>query len=533
MAKACPTLLLSYIRHLAGTGDTTELSDRDLVQKFADERDEAAFASLVRRHGPMVLGVCRRVLGNEHDAEDAFQAVFLVLSRKAASLRWKETVGPWLFGVAHRLALRARQQLQSRRKREALAGERRPGDVVAELTVREAQAVLDEEFARLPERERAPLVLCYLQGMTRDEAAERLGCPLGTLKSRLQRARALLQKRLQSRGLAFSAALATLFLTGSPAAAIPSAVMTATVRASLAYASGSASGTLIGPNAAALADWFIRSTLTGKIMVAGFGLLLAAAFVGLALAPAWMGSQGRPKAPLDPVVAQIREKPHLSDARPLEMKEPKKTGDVPNLADPSEEVRTVKAEPPLSPVRFLNLQPHANQKLKARFAAMEGNDLTDLPLGEQILAGVKFNIEEGLIHLRGRGTPYPEKAVGIKVNGKFSRLNVLHATQWDSDKADCLVGYYAVNYEGGHQAKIPMVFCKDVANWWTTCRGPGGAKIAWKGKNVAAAKTQGANLQLYVSMWTNPEPARRVVSIDFVSTNSDVAPFCVAMTVED
>src|SRR5262245_24476356 len=207
--------LLGYVRGLGETPLTRERPDRELVERFAGQRDEAAFAALVRRHGPTVLGVCRRVLGHEQDAEDVFQAVFLVLSRKAGALRRKEAVGPWLFGVAHRLALRARQEARLRREHEGRAREGPPSDPPSELTVREAQAVVDEELARLPERERGPLVLCYLEGLTRDEAARRLCCPLGTLKDRLERGRAVLQKRLVRRGLALAAVGSTLLLPGT------------------------------------------------------------------------------------------------------------------------------------------------------------------------------------------------------------------------------------------------------------------------------------------------------------------------------
>src|SRR5262249_1330860 len=194
----------------------------------AEQRDEEAFAALVRRHGATVLGVCRRVLGHEQDAEDVFQAVFLVLSRKAGTLRRKEAVGPWLFGVAYRLALAARQEARERCEREGRVRARPGGDPLAELTVREAQAVLDEELSRLSERDRGPLVLCYLEGLTRDEAARRLGCPLGTLKSRLERGRAILEKRLARRGLGVAAGLPTVALARDSASAMPPALAVAT-----------------------------------------------------------------------------------------------------------------------------------------------------------------------------------------------------------------------------------------------------------------------------------------------------------------
>jgi RNA polymerase sigma factor (sigma-70 family) len=267
MTNVTSTRLLRHIRHIAESGEASELSDQELVRRFADGRNEAAFAALVRRHGAMVLAVCRRVLGHQQDAEDIFQAVFLVLSRKAGALRCHQAVGSWLFAVAHRLALRARQQRQNRREREARISEKPVDDVLADLTIREAHSVLDEELARLTERDRAPLVLCYLQGLTRDEAAQRLGCPVGTLKSRLERARALLQKRLTRRGLALNTVLATLLLTNTGAFALSTDLLSATVKAGLAYGGGSVRG-LVGLQAAAAADGFLKTAFLGKIKLA-------------------------------------------------------------------------------------------------------------------------------------------------------------------------------------------------------------------------------------------------------------------------
>jgi RNA polymerase sigma factor (sigma-70 family) len=267
--------LLGYIRGLTGTRLSGELPDRELVRRFADLRDEAAFAALVGRHGGMVLGVCRRVLGNEDDAEDAFQATFLVLSRKAATLVNKDAVGPWLFGVAHRLALKARQQTR-RLPSEDRTPMRHSTDPLDELTVREAQAVLDEELSRLPERERGPLVLCYLEGMTQDEAARRLGCPLGTLKDRLVRGRAALHKRLAQRGLRLTAVVSTLLLAGKSTAA-PSQLQALTVKAATAFAAGSGAAGVIGPEAAALAAEVLKPALCGKLRM---GIVVLGLMVG-------------------------------------------------------------------------------------------------------------------------------------------------------------------------------------------------------------------------------------------------------------
>jgi RNA polymerase sigma factor (sigma-70 family) len=276
MSNRLSAVLVRGIRGLAESlgGDS---SDRELVERFTAGRDNGAFAVLVERHGAMVLGVCRRVLGNEHDAEDVFQAVFLVLSRKAGTLRRKEAVGPWLFGVARRLSLKARQS-RERRDRAVRIPEPIPGDPLDELTVRDARAVLDEELARLPARERGPLVLCYLEGLTRDEAAARLGCPLGTLKSRMERGRAILEKRLARRGLGLAAMLPTLVLTRDFASAVSTTLQSVTVESAMAFA-GRVPGRAVSPAITALAGGMLKPTIGGKLTVAAvvlFGLFACA-----------------------------------------------------------------------------------------------------------------------------------------------------------------------------------------------------------------------------------------------------------------
>src|SRR5262249_29462731 len=149
--------------------------DRQLLERFTSQHEEEAFAALVRRHGPLVLGVCRRVLRNPHDAEDAFQAAFLVLARKAHAIRQHASLGCWLYRVAYHTAAQARRRLADRQRYERQAVPRAPADPLAEVTGRELLALLDEELQQLPERLRAPLVLCSLEGRTRDEAAAELG----------------------------------------------------------------------------------------------------------------------------------------------------------------------------------------------------------------------------------------------------------------------------------------------------------------------------------------------------------------------
>src|SRR5437763_6451073 len=187
--------VLHHLRRLVAAECAAPGPDRALLERIVRGRDEAAFAALVKRHGPMVLGVCRRVLRHEQDAEDACQAAFLVLARKAAAVRKKDSIGSWLHGVAFRAASNLRRAAARRHAREQpAADEPRAGD--AEVTWREVRTVLDEELRRLPERFQAPLLLCCLEGRTRDEAAQELGWSLATLRGRPERGRALLRGRL-------------------------------------------------------------------------------------------------------------------------------------------------------------------------------------------------------------------------------------------------------------------------------------------------------------------------------------------------
>jgi len=220
--------LRSVIRRLAAGGRSGP--DRDLLEQFLTHKDEAAFAALVQRHGTMVLGVAWDVLGHRQDAQDVLQATFLVLARQAESVRKHGSVGSWLHGVAYRLALKARTAAAARRRHESRPPERPPGESPDDLTWRELSAILHEELQRLPDRYRAPLVLCYLQGMTQDQASEHLDLAKGTLKGRLERARLLLRGRLARRGLA--PAVVLLADVYRPAgAALPAPLIAATARA--------------------------------------------------------------------------------------------------------------------------------------------------------------------------------------------------------------------------------------------------------------------------------------------------------------
>src|SRR5439155_22493762 len=273
------------------------------LRRFAALRDEQAFAALVRRHGPMVLNVGQRVLHNGHDAEDVFQATFLVLTRKAGSLRWHESVGNWLYQVAYRIARKARAAVARRAVKEARAAELAPAEPHDDLSWREVEALLDEELHQLPVKYRVPLVFCYLEGVTRDEAAQQLGWSLSTLKRRLERGRELLRLRLVRRCLTFSAALFTPMLMQSTAqAALTVTLVQATVRSALQLAVGQPVAGLVSEQVAALVDGGLKTMLTTKLKVAT-ALLLAvsvAAGAGALTRQALAGKTGDPPAEKSP-----------------------------------------------------------------------------------------------------------------------------------------------------------------------------------------------------------------------------------------
>ena len=243
--------------------DGAGLSDGQLLECFIARREDAAFEALVRRHGRMVLGVCRRVLGNHHDAEDAFQATFLVLVRKATSVVPREMVGNWLHGVAYRTALRARAATAKRRERQ-LSGMPEP-QAPQEHTERDLQQLLDRELNGLPEKYRAPLILCGLEGKSEKEAARYLGLPQGTLSGRLSRARALLAKRLARHGVALSLA--------SPS--VPTSLLDSTIKAASV---GQAAA--VSAKVAALTEGVLTAMLLSKFKIMGAVLVLIAAGVG-------------------------------------------------------------------------------------------------------------------------------------------------------------------------------------------------------------------------------------------------------------
>jgi RNA polymerase sigma factor (sigma-70 family) len=260
-----------------------DVPDAQLLARFLAGREEAAFEAVVRRHGPMVLGVCRRILRNADDAEDAFQATFLVLVRKAASITRRETVGGWLYGVARKTALKARAAGEQRRAKERRVGTMSPKVMPAEDGGWELQAVLDQELSRLPDKYRVPVVLCDLEGRTRKQAAQQLGWPEGTVSGRLARARALLARRLARHGLAVAGGV---LARDVATACVPNALLASTVQAASGLAAGGAAAAVtVSTRAAALADGVLKGMLLARLKIATAGLLMASLLGGGLLAP--------------------------------------------------------------------------------------------------------------------------------------------------------------------------------------------------------------------------------------------------------
>jgi RNA polymerase sigma factor (sigma-70 family) len=267
MASEQASPAATAISPIAASPADGDLGDRLLLDRFVTARDEAAFAEIVRRHGPMVLGVCRRLLRDAHEAEDAFQATFLVLVHKAGAIGRPESLAPWLHGVAYRVAARARHFAHLRaREREATAMP--SGDPSVDLIWRDLREVLDQELGRMGHKYRDPLVLVYLERKTTEETAQLLGCPKGTVLSRLARGRDRLRDRLVRRGVTLSVWTMVMVLVEKAApGALPAMLGEGAIKAAALTAAGQAASGAIPATVAALTKGVLRSMLLSKLKV--------------------------------------------------------------------------------------------------------------------------------------------------------------------------------------------------------------------------------------------------------------------------
>jgi RNA polymerase sigma factor (sigma-70 family) len=277
--------VVRHLRRAVVRQDGAGRTDRQLLGSFLDYQDEAAFEALVRRHGSMVFGVCRRVVGNHHDAEDAFQATFLVLARKASSVQPRDRVANWLHGVALRTALKAKALTAKRRGREKQVPVMPEPEATPPGPWCDLLPLLDQELNGLPETYRLPILLCDLEGQTIREAAHQLGWPQGTLAGRLARARKMLAKRLANRGVELAGGvLAAVVSQNAASAAVPAALLRSTVQAAIQIAAGQAAGAGVVPaQVTILMEGVIKSMLLTKLTQAALAGLVVLCLCGLGM----------------------------------------------------------------------------------------------------------------------------------------------------------------------------------------------------------------------------------------------------------
>jgi RNA polymerase sigma factor (sigma-70 family) len=308
--------VIQYLHRVALGRNGGELTDGQLLERYVSHREEGAIKAIVQRHAPMVWGVCRRLLRNHHDAEDAFQATFLVLVRKAASIMPREMVAGWLHGVAHQTALKARSVAAKRNSRERpmtdLPANVRPG------SWSDVRTVIDQELSQLPDKYRLPVVLCDLEGKSIKQATQQLGWPQGTLAGRLARARKMLAKRLSRRGVVLAIeSLAVVLSENGGSAAVPTTLIRSTLKAvsSLAAGKGFASGTF-SVKVATLAEavWPCALIAKGKLLsVALLGLVLGAAGAGLLAKQLPLALKEQRRAPAIDALASSQTQAKRSD----------------------------------------------------------------------------------------------------------------------------------------------------------------------------------------------------------------------------
>jgi RNA polymerase sigma factor (sigma-70 family) len=412
MANVRSEIVLRHIHRLAGR-HSREQTDRQLLERFLTHREEAAFEALVERHGPLVLRVCRRVLRDAHAAEDAFQATFLVLARKAASISNIDLLANWLYGVAYRVAVHAKVDIAKRHNREAGTPSRPSADPVTEAAAHELCAVVEEELNQLKDRYRAPLLLCYFDGKTGDQAARQIGVSLRTLQRRLEHGRELLRKRLTRRGFTLSAALLIPSLINDASAALMPPTLTATtVQAALSL-------TVTGAGAALLAttraiDWangVVRAMLMAKLKL-GTSFVLAALFM-IAGASILVRDGGAPEPP--EVVAAVESQRPKSAERKLAATDlygdPLPTGAVARLGSLRFYHRKHLERVTLSP----------DGKLVASTAREDGNRLWDASTGREL--PLRQELRKAVFFAAGG------KLLAVQKEHKLLRL-------WDA--ADCM-----------------------------------------------------------------------------------------------
>lgn len=504
------------------------LTDGQLLERYVSHRDEAALEAIVRRHGPMVWGVCRRLL-RDHDAEDAFQATFLVLVRKAASVRPREMLPNWLYGVARQTARKARSTIGTRLGRERQVTQM-PEPAEEPDLAHDLQPLLDEELSRLPDNYRLAIVLCDLEGRTRQEAARQLGLPEGTIASRLARARAMLAKRLARHGVVMSVGVLTAALSqATAAAAVPKSLVVSTIHMTTVVAANGLVAGLVSTRVAELTEGVVKAMFISKLKT------LAPALLALTLLAGGAGLLGYRALSADREAISQSAEPAGDEHAPDQQ-------DAAQESKP-EVAQTDMADQAATKFFHVDLQTRTNQKLTDNFGSgSEGNNLAELPRGEQTFENVRFKIEDGLLQLNSKLLKEQKSHIieDIKVGQTFTKIHILHSTCYGSGKEpnlvadDTVIGEYKLHYEDGSTEVIPIVYGQDVRDFWFSEESPGvtRGKVAWKGNNDFAKKFN-FGIRLYLTTWDNPHPQKTLSSIDYVKINgTPTAPFCVAISLQ-
>jgi RNA polymerase sigma factor (sigma-70 family) len=435
MAKGRLTPILRHIHRLAGATSPDALSDGQLLERFVLYREEAAFELLVQRHGPLVWHLCQQVLRHAQDAEDAFQATFLVLARKAGSVRKQESVGSWLYGVASRLARKARVSIERRAARERQAVDMPAPAARGEGSWGEVERIVEEETQRLPAKCREPFVLCYLEGKTNEEAARLLGWPPGTVKTRLAQARELLRKRLARRGLTLSTGLVAAVLAQGGASAVPAALATATVQAAMGFTDGCA---VAAGGCTAKAATLAKAALKGTSLVRWpfvTALILTAGLLGTGA-----GLTYYHKTKADPAVTRQPEEPNGKDEK-ADARGPELDG---HHVDPHGDPLPDGAVARLGTVRFRHggfvnaIAFSPNSQLLASASNDQTVRLWETTTGKEIRR----------IHCERNGSGYAVAAVAISPDGKT-------LAWWGEDKilrlSEVSTGKEIRQFQGRHQ----------------------------------------------------------------------------------
>src|SRR6266849_5415046 len=390
MPPASSQAVLRYIRKLAGASACGDSTDGQLLARLLKDRDEAAFATLVERYGPMILSVCRRRLVDVNDVDDAFQAVFLVLVKKARSIRKPSLLGNWLYGVACRAAANARRQAWRRQSRTKEIVDMPATAPTTAEGWHELRPLLDEELERLPEKYRAPLVLCYLQGKTYTEAARMLGWADGTVSGRLARGRALLRAALVKRGLTLSAAALTALLAqhAAEATTVPASLAATTIKAALLVAAGTSLAAGVSTHAAALTEGVLHAMFLTKLKIVT-AVVLTLALVGMGGGMFTYNTWAREKS---------TEK---KDAATPKEKGESKAEVVASAPAPAEQEKPAAAAPPAKPKGSRELN-----ELLAKTVDFEGRDDPKTKLIEELdeLAAqynITFDVNERAFEAEG------------------------------------------------------------------------------------------------------------------------------------